>query len=112
MKERKNLTILKKKSPFSRKAATVSAPSLEILKVFLHDDNYKSDGNNDDYNNNDDNDSNDEYDTIITTMMKTTKNGVVHGLSLWLSAGRRLLGDEDVDSAENDNAQVQTGGGV
>ena len=103
---------MKKKSPFSRKAATVSAPSLEILKVFLQDANYKSDGNNDDYNNNDDNDSNDEYDTIITTMMKTTKNGVVHGLSLWLSAGRRLLGDEDVDSAENDNAQVQTGGGV
>ena len=97
---------MKKKSPFSRKAATVSAPSLEILKVFLQDGNYKSDGNNDD------NDSNDEYDTIITTMMKTTKNGVVHGLSLWLSAGRRLLGDEDVDSAENDNAQVQTGGGV
>ena len=84
----------------------MSAPSLEILKVFLQDGNYKSDGNNDD------NDSNDEYDTIITTMMKTTKNGVVHGLSLRLSAGRRLLGDEDVDSAENDNAQVQTGRGV
>ena len=86
--------------------------SLEILKVGLHDGNYKGDGNNDDYNNNDDNDSNDEYDTIITTMMTTTKNGMVHGLSLWLSAGRRLLGDEDVDSAEDDNAQVQTGGGV
>ena len=84
----------------------MSAPSLEILKVFLQDGNYKSDGNNDD------NDSNDEYDTIITTMMKTTRNGVEHGLSLWLSAGRRLLGDKDVDSAENDNAQVQTGGGV
>ena len=84
----------------------MSAPSLEILKVFLQDGNYKSDGNNDD------NDSNDEYDTIITTMMKTTKNGVVYGLSPWLSAGRRLLGDKDVDSAENDNAQVQTGGGV
>ena len=97
---------MKKKSPFSRKAATVSAPSLEILKVFLQDGNYKSDGNNDD------NDSNDEYDTIITTMMKTTRNGVERGLSLWLSAGGRLLGDEDVDSAENDNAQVQTGGGV
>ena len=108
MKERKKQAILKK-IPFCRKAATVSAPSLEILKVFLQDE---GDGNNDDYNNNDDNDSNDEYDTIIITMMKTTKNGVVHGLSLWLSAGRRLLGDEDVDSAENDNAQVQTGGGV
>ena len=111
MKERKKQAILKK-NPFCRKAATVSAPSLEILKVFLQDANYKSDGNNDDYNNNDDNDSNDEYDTIIITMMKTTKIGVIHGLSLWLSAGRRLLGDEDVDSAENDNAQVQTGGGV
>ena len=84
----------------------MSAPSLEILKVFLQDGNYKSDGNNDD------NDSNDEYDTIITTMMKTTRNGVERGLSLWLSAGGRLLGDKDVDSAENDNAQVQTGGGV
>ena len=31
------------KSPFSRKAATVSAPSLEILKVFLQDANYKGD---------------------------------------------------------------------
>ena len=103
---------MKKKSPFSRKAATVSAPSLEILKVFLQDCNDKSDGNNDDYNNNDDNDSNDEYGTVITTMMKTTKNGVVHGLSLRLSAGRRLLGDKDVDPAEDDNAQVQTGGGV
>ena len=111
MKERKKQAILKK-NPFCRKAATVSAPSLEILKVGLHDGNYKGDGNNDDYNNNDDNDSNDEYDTIIITMMKTTKIGVIHGLSLWLSAGRRLLGDEDVDSAENDNAQVQTGGGV
>ena len=111
MKERKKQAILKK-NPFCRKAATVSAPSLEILKVGLHDGNYKGDGNNDDYNNNDDNDSNDEYDTIITTMMTTTKNGMVHGLSLWLSAGRRLLGDEDVDSAENDNAEVQTGGGV
>ena len=91
----------------------MSAPSLEILKVFLQDCNDKSDGNNDDYNNNDDNDSNDEYDTIITTtMMRTTKNGVEHGLSLWLSAGRRLLGDKDVDPAEDDNAQVQTGGGV
>ena len=98
---------MKKKSSVSRKAATVSAPSLEILKVGLHNGNYKSDGNNDD------NDSNDEYDTIITTtMMRTTKNGVEHGLSLWLSAGRRLLGDKDVDPAEDDNAQVQTGGGV
>ena len=51
----------------------MSAPSLEILKVFLQDCNDKSDGNNDDYNNNDDNDSNDEYGTIITTMMKTKK---------------------------------------